>query len=592
MQKGKDGWKTEKEQDSLFRQFIVFLVLLLLSMTIVLMFSQDSVRKIARQNGEQLNENSLIQLEKKIDEMLTSVQNMMSAVVYSPVTYDYYKNQETRPFQNADLRDVLVNATLTDDEIRSIELYDDRGILLMREGRKYKGNVSLEDVNTIVYSDRILSRQDGTIYYAVYFPIYDLKNVEYFSKLGVCVFYLSADRITRFLEEADMTAGTSLYVVDGEWDMLAQNENGKERTAFLDNPTEVWERYQTLNVKCSKNDWQILEYAPITGFFEGVEGQNSRVFILYFLFVGILGVLVLFCHRAVFEPIHRVAVFIKESPVYPGKRMEDSGKKNEIGILVGNLNRMLDERETMEREVQESQKRIYEEQLSRKQMEILAYRNQINPHFLYNTLECIRAMAVYQGCEDVGAVTVSLSNMLRYAVKGGNMVKIQEELEYVKEYGRIIECRFSRIRVLVESCEDLENYEMVRLTLQPLVENAVLHGLEPSLKGGFVKVSTAWEMEKSHGEGSTTGRIILRVEDNGCGMSKERLEQVQRSMKEEKIGGESGAQSIGLVNIYQRLRLIYGKQLDFRIDSWEGEGTAVEVRFPVNLISGKHWTNA
>lgn len=145
---------------------------------------------------------------------------------------------------------------------------------------------------------------------------------------------------------------------------------------------------------------------------------------------------------------------------------------------------------------------------------------------------------------------------------------------------------------MVESCEDLENYEMVRLTLQPLVENAVLHGLEPSLKGGFVKVSTAWEMEKSHGEGSTTGRIILRVEDNGCGMSKERLEQVQRSLKEEKIGGESGAQSIGLVNIYQRLRLIYGKQLDFRIDSREGEGTAVEVRFPVNLISGKHWTNA
>ena len=164
MQKGKDGWKTEKEQDSLFRQFIVFLALLLLSMTIVLMFSQDSVRKIARQNGEQLNENSLIQLEKKIDEMLTSVQNMMSAVAYSPVTYDYYKNQETRPFQNADLRDVLVNAILTDDEIRSIELYDDRGILLMREGRKYKGNVTLDDVNIIVYSDRILSRQEGTVY--------------------------------------------------------------------------------------------------------------------------------------------------------------------------------------------------------------------------------------------------------------------------------------------------------------------------------------------------------------------------------------------------------------------------------------------
>ncbi|MDO4291964.1 MAG: sensor histidine kinase [Eubacteriales bacterium] len=569
-----------KIKKSLFVQFLLFLLSLLLSMTMALIWSQGSARRLARKNAEQLNANSMQQLADKMDEMLVSVQNLISSVAYSPVTYDYYRQEDKRPLLREDLRDVLVNAMITDDEISGIELYDDRGILFMREGRKHRTDIEPTDINTIQYSDKILSDGSGRSYYAVYFPIYDLKNVEYFSKFGVCVFYMSADRIARFLEETEMTEGTILYVADGEWNLLAQNEEGRTNAQFPENWDRVRDRYQASEIKLSKNEWRILSYAPVKGFLEGVEQQTRGMVILYFIFAGILGIMALFCHRAVLEPIHRIAVFVKYSSRQPQERMHGCRQENEIGVLVGNLNRMLDERAAMEETVQQSQKRIYEEQLARKQMEILAYRNQINPHFLYNTLECIRAMAVYQGCEEVGDVTVSLSNMLRYAVKGKHMAQIGEELEYAREYGRIIECRFSKIRILTEPCEELAHYPMVRLTLQPLVENAVLHGLEPSLRGGWVKISVGWE----DAEKKENGRIVLRVEDNGCGMDAQRQRQVLDRMQNETIGGEDDGHSIGLVNIYQRLKITYGSRMDFTLSGSIGEGTSVEIRFPVKEV--------
>lgn len=571
----------KKIKESLFRQFLMFLVLLLLGMTILLFWSQENIIKTARFNAEQKNEEEVCRIGEKIDERLISIQNMMANVAYNPITYEYYKQESERPFQQENLSDVLINAMLSDDEIYSIELYNDQNMLLIREGRKYSADIRIEDINTVTYSNRILRDKGNNTYFAIYFPIYDLKNVEYFSKLGVCVFYLSTNRMEEFLNEANVTKGTCLYVTDGVWDVLAQNGEGQKNK--LDDLNKFGENYQILKAECARNSWTISGYAPVAGFWEEIPVHNKRVFALYFGFIAVLGVMVVFICRAVFAPIHEIAVFVKESPFHLERRITGYKQKNEIGILAGNINRMLDERTKMEEKVQKSQQVIYEEQIARKQMEILAYRNQINPHFLYNTLECIRAMSVYYGCEQVGELTVSLSNMLRYAVKGGNMVTVADEITYIKEYGKIIECRFSSIKIFVSVCEELNPYEMVRLTLQPLVENAVLHGVEPSLNGGYVKVSVLWDEEmeqETDRTKKTERRMVLRVEDNGRGMSEERYQEVWKSMQERNVEKENGAQSIGLANIYQRLKLIYGDAMQFKMYSTPENGTVIEIHIP------------
>lgn len=554
-------------------QFLSFILLLLFIVTAVFIMNSYNAKKITRDNTLQLNENVLTQLVGKMDEMFISMQNLMLSVAYNPVVYTYYKEEEKRPLMQDDLKDVLINTLITDDYISGIELYNMEGNKLLGVGKRYTSIVSPEDINTIEYSEQILADDGGNIKYAIYYPIYDLKNVQYFTKLGICVFYLSVDNITDFLNEVSITDHTYLYVVDKEFNLIAQNMIAQKDKDFFQNLKITKSRYYVSEMKIDRNGWTIISYVPITELFQGLDFLNKEMKMLYFFSIGILILLVYFCYKAVINPLHQIDLFVKRNSTHTEERM-DYKSRNEIGTLTRNLNRMLDERDTMNRQIQDSQKKIYETQLAKKQMEILAYRNQINPHFLYNTLECIRAMAMYQGCENVSELTVALSNVLRYAVKGENIVRIKDELNYIQEYSKIIECRFSKIKICLEADETLLEKKMVRLILQPLVENAVFHGLEPMIDGGKVLIKVYRSNEERKREW-----IYLGVEDNGCGIAEQRLQDICNSMRNDEIGKENGNQSIGLVNIYQRLKLTYNNNMELFITSERGKGTKVVIGF-------------
>jgi len=563
----------KKIRENLFMQFLAFILLLLIIVTAVFAMNQYNAKKVTRESTLQLNENTLMQLEGKMDEAFISMENLMSNLAYNPTVYSYFKEEQNQRSVQEDLKDVMINSLISNDNIAGIELYDMEGKKRIGVGKRYQEDVNPEDINTIRFSDRILTNDGGMIKYAIYYPIYDLKNIQYFTKLGVCIFYVSIGNITEFLNEVKITDNTYLYLVDKEWDILAQNTLAENNSGFLQNWNSNKNRYHVSEIKVKRNGWTIISYVPIAELVQGMDFLNREMQMLYFFSIGILILLVCFCYRAIINPLHQIDLFVKRNPTHTEERMCFQNS-NEIGTLARNLNRMLDERDTMNQAIQDSQKKIYETQLAKKQMEILAYRNQINPHFLYNTLECIRAMAMYQGCEDVSELTVALSNVLRYAVKGENIVYIRDEINYIREYSKIIECRFSKIRINLDVDERLLEKKMIKLILQPLVENAVFHGLEPMLDGGKVNIKIYQKEEKRPEKW-----IYLSVEDNGCGISDKRLEQVRYSMKNEEIGSENGSQSIGLVNIFQRLKLVYESNMNIFIFSEKGKGTKVEIGF-------------
>ena len=167
---------------------------------------------------------------------------------------------------------------------------------------------------------------------------------------------------------------------------------------------------------------------------------------------------------------------------------------------------------------------------------------------------------------------MSLSRVFRYAIKGENVVTVAEEISYIREYARIIEYRFmGKIRVAIQMEEAAADKPIIKLILQPLVENAVFHGLEQTIDGGTVQVKV------EHRE----GQLIFRVADDGCGIGKERLRDIRAGIEAgEKTGG------IGMSNIYQRLKLFYGEQMEFRIESEPGEGTKITIRIPDAVQDG------
>jgi two-component system sensor histidine kinase YesM len=263
---------------------------------------------------------------------------------------------------------------------------------------------------------------------------------------------------------------------------------------------------------------------------------------------------------------------------YP-KNGEDSRyqveHRNEIGVLGAKLNKMLDEIGTLSSEVQETQARMYGMELAKKQMEISAFRNQINPHFLYNTLESIRAMALYYEVKDIADISESLSRMFRYAVKGSNFVKIADEISHVNEYARIIGFRFrGRFRIDVDCDEELLGETMLKMLLQPLVENAVFHGLERKLGDGRVAVRI---------RRAPRGDVLLTIEDDGRGMKEQELEALRSKLSRFDDPGaiDGDTKGIGVLNIYRRIKLFYGDVAGMTIESTPGAGTLVRISFPL-----------
>ena len=163
-------------------------------------------------------------------------------------------------------------------------------------------------------------------------------------------------------------------------------------------------------------------------------------------------------------------------------------KEDELDVIARYFNEMC-------AKLDEHIKKQYLAEIEQKNAEMDALQSQINPHFLYNTFECICSMALYYEVEDIAEITMALSKVFRFAVKGENLVSVEEEVSYIREYAKIIDYRFmGKIDVNIEMDDSVREKRVIKLMLQPLVENALLHGLEEK---GLV---TAYEGEAAAGK--------------------------------------------------------------------------------------------
>ena len=246
---------------------------------------------------------------------------------------------------------------------------------------------------------------------------------------------------------------------------------------------------------------------------------------------------------------------------------------NEIGEIATGINRMLDKIHDLTRKDRLRQAAIHELELARKQAELSALHSQINPHFLHNTLECIRSIAMDFGAEQIVGICTSLADILSYSLDREEEVPLDREIESVERYLEIISIRFGgRYRYAVHVDEAARRVVVPRMILQPVVENAVFHGLE-KCREGSLEITGAGE----------DGAVVIRVADTGAGMDAAVLadlkKRLQRCLRKGFEPG-AGAHGIGLPNTQRRLVKRYGKGYGIGVESREGAGTEVTIRVP------------
>jgi len=217
-------------------------------------------------------------------------------------------------------------------------------------------------------------------------------------------------------------------------------------------------------------------------------------------------------------------------------------------------------------------------QASKKQAEYLALQNQINPHFLYNTLEGIRSEALAGGMNSVAEMTEALAKFFRYTISNiDTLVTVEDELDNVKNYCIIQQFRFDdKIKLFIE-CDKgdepiINSIKIPKLILQPIVENAIRHGIEPLIGPGTILIRIQL----------VGSRLIIFISDNGIGMKREILDQLNNRLKGPEIDVEPHNEEggIAMVNVNTRIKLIFGDEYGLYLYSTPDIGTDVEITLP------------
>ena len=342
-------------------------------------------------------------------------------------------------------------------------------------------------------------------------------------------------------------------------------------------------RYLVENIQLSVPDWRLILIAPEKSLFTGI--PEAR-YLLVWLMVGAMalaGLVIVGILWSVRRSIMRMTAEIRLAgrdgiKVSTPQIAELSPVSDALNLTMEDL------RQATEREQQYAHAE-YEARLSQIKTEMLAYRSQINPHFLFNTLETVRSLAHRYGAQPVEQLVGGMSQMFRYSLYAPMIVQLEDELGHLGAYFSVMDARFpNRFKILEDIDPETLGWPILSMLLQPLAENAIRHAFN-GRRSGIMLIQTFIREKKLH----------VRIADNGVGIQQPVLEKLLYKIYHEHMETEKAMDSslksqqtkisIGLPNIYHRLRLTFGQGADLQLRSREGYYTVVELVIPQEHIS-------
>ncbi|CAG7651390.1 hypothetical protein PAESOLCIP111_06306 [Paenibacillus solanacearum] len=275
--------------------------------------------------------------------------------------------------------------------------------------------------------------------------------------------------------------------------------------------------------------------------------------------------------QSIVRPVRRLEHGMRQTEIGQWTKVPLTGSHDEMDRLISSYNTMVERLEALVDRVYETELRNQEHQLRRQLAEFQSLQLQINPHFLYNTLEIIICYAVIQKSSEIKEIVRSLSYMLRYSIRTDlEEITVANELKHMMHFIAIMKFRIGReFEIDVRIPPELLLKSMVRLTLQPLVENIFKHAFPDGIEGHHTIVIDAW---------CDAEDFYLAVEDNGAGISAHRLNALRESLRCSADRSPDG--SIGLGNVHNRIQMVFGERYGLRVDSKEGRGTRITMQMP------------
>jgi len=318
------------------------------------------------------------------------------------------------------------------------------------------------------------------------------------------------------------------------------------------------------SAKSSSSDWRIISLIPEKELLSDILQIQQRNILILVLIMAVSLFLLFFATRKIVTPLNRLSKVMKiaESGDF-GTHVQVEGH-DEVGMLAESYNSLLDK-------INELIQEVYVEKITASEMELQMLQSQINPHFLYNTLESISMMATLNDDEDAADMAALLGSILRYSISNiSQLVTLSDEITQVRKYIQLQEQRFhSQYHVEVDIDPKFYSITTPKLILQPIVENAIYHGMASVRSGGEITVTAARPSRDT---------LLLIVQDNGAGMTEQQVQNLNGYIREE----NNLFKSIGMRNVNRRIQLFCGSEYGLTVESALGQGTTVTLRLRID----------
>ncbi|NOV01006.1 HAMP domain-containing protein [Paenibacillus sp. LMG 31457] len=394
---------------------------------------------------------------------------------------------------------------------------------------------------------------------------------------GMLIITLPKQALQKAIHNINLGPDGAVYIVTSENKVIATTSTASstEISKRIEQAIEGWNEskhseqfvvdHSLFSIKQSGNfhKWSVISEIPVDQLSESARfiTRTALILLMMLMLFGLIGALVIGYN--LYRPLQRLKRHMRSIQQGNFSNSYSDYPKNEIGELGMMLNNMAFRLNTLMENLQQS------EELKRRS-EITALQAQINPHFLYNTLNTISMFAMLKDYNKIRSMLHRLISMLRYSMENyAQLVPLSGELHYITDYIAMLQLRYDcQIIVRTEIDEQLKGMLIPKLLLQPLIENSLFHGIfgKETDQGTIVVRAVPFTEET----------VMLQIEDDGLGLEPDRLEQLRRYIQHEDRG-----ESIGIKNVSERVRLLFGEQSQFRIESnAQGEGTIVSILIP------------
>ncbi|OXM84893.1 sensor histidine kinase [Paenibacillus rigui] len=403
--------------------------------------------------------------------------------------------------------------------------------------------------------------------------------------IGLVIMDVNFKRIQEIAEKVTIGRTGFLYIVDSQNHYVYHPDLTQiGQPANYNNQMQMWARdngslitedqprnFLTYSYS-SYLGWRLVTSIPYTELTSGASYIGRTIFWTLLVTLAVAYLLGIGFAASLLRPIRRLHHFMKKVEVGDFSGKLEVRSLDELGLLTHGFNKMVEKLEGLLEEIYFTRLRETEASLRQKETELKVLQSQMNPHFLYNSLETLRGMALEQDMDDIAAMSASLAKLLRYNLKSSTpTVTLREELSICEVYLRIQKYRFEeKLDYELDVPEWALDQHIAKFSLQPIVENSMIHGIEPGVGLMHIRITALRDTDDS---------FFVAIRDTGVGMSEQQLHKIHQDLEAKDV--LAGGDHIGVANVHRRIAYLYGPSYGVTLHSIPGKGTAVRIRLPL-----------